>query len=42
MLTYWNPRGGLAPGGLSGAWPPSEPVIRRLIALSKEHNWTTG
>lgn len=40
MLTYWNPHHGLAQGGLSGAWPPSKPVISRLTSLSKEYSWT--
>jgi hypothetical protein len=40
MLTYWNPRGGLAQGGLSGPWPPGKPVISRLTSLSKEYDWT--
>jgi hypothetical protein len=39
MLTYWNANEGLAQGGLSGAWPPSKPVIRRLTSLSKKYNW---
>ena len=39
MLTYWNPRGSLARGGLSGPWPPSKPVISRLSSLATEYNW---
>lgn len=39
MLTYWNPRAGLAQGGLSGPWPPSQSVIRRLATLSRTHDW---
>jgi hypothetical protein len=39
MLTYWNAKEGLARGGLSGAWPPSENVIKRLHSLSKTYNW---
>jgi hypothetical protein len=39
MLTYWNARAGLAQGGLSGAWPPSRRVIRRLASLSRQHDW---
>lgn len=42
MLTYWNPRGGLAQGGLSGAWPPGKPVISRLTSLSKQYDWTAS
>lgn len=36
MLTYWNPH-----GGLSGPWPPSQAVIRRLRSLSEEYAGTT-
>ena len=39
MLTYWNAKEGLAQGGLSGAWPPGEGVIKRLHSLSKTFNW---
>ncbi len=39
MLTYWNAKEGLAQGGLSGPWPPSEPVIKRLYSLSNMHDW---
>ncbi len=39
MLTYWNPRGSLANGGVSGPWPPSKPVIRRLVALAERYDW---
>jgi hypothetical protein len=39
MLTYWNPRGSLARGGLSGPWPPSRPVIRRLATLAETYDW---
>jgi hypothetical protein len=39
MLTYWNPRGSLANGGVSGPWPPSKPVIRELVALAKRYDW---
>jgi hypothetical protein len=34
ILTYWT-RG----GGLSGAWPPSPPVVRRLRYLSALYRW---
>jgi len=39
MLTYWNPRGSLANGGVSGPWPPSQPVIRRLTSLAEHYDW---
>ncbi|MGI9005377.1 MAG: hypothetical protein ACR2FU_04115 [Streptosporangiaceae bacterium] len=39
MLTYWNPRGSLANGGVSGPWPPSKPVIRRLTSLAEHYDW---
>jgi hypothetical protein len=39
MLTYWNPNEGLAQGGLSGPWPPSQPVITQLTALTQKYNW---
>jgi hypothetical protein len=39
MLTYWNPRGSLANGGVSGPWPPSKPVIRRLVSLAEHYDW---
>ena len=42
MLTYWNPHAGAAEGGLSGPWPPSEAVIRRLRWLSEEYKGTTA
>ncbi len=42
MLTYWNPHAGAAQGGLSGPWPPSQAVIRRLRWLSEEYKGTTG
>lgn len=37
MLTYWNPHAGIVQGGLSGPWPPSPAVIRRLRWLSEEY-----
>ena len=40
MLTYWNAREGIAQGGLSGPWPPSPPVIRRLRLLSEQYRGT--
>jgi hypothetical protein len=40
MLTYWNPREGLAQGGLSGAWPPGKAVISELTSLAKRYDWT--
>ena len=40
MLTYWNSHAGAAQGGLSGPWPPSPPVIRRLNWLSEEYKGT--
>jgi hypothetical protein len=40
ILTYWNRRRTAAHGGLSGPWPPSRPVIRRLRSLSEQYNWT--
>jgi hypothetical protein len=42
MLTYWNPHRGAAQGGLSGPWPPSQAVIRRLRWLSEEYKGTTA
>ncbi len=42
VLTYWNPNGSAARGGVSGPWPPSAAVIRRLRSLSEEHNGATG
>ena len=39
MLTYWNPRGSLAYGGVSGPWPPGRPVIRRLVSLAEQYDW---
>ncbi len=38
MLTFWNPDAGAAQGGLSGPWPPSAAVIRRLRWLSEEYS----
>jgi len=40
MLTYWNPRGDLAHGGLSGPWPPSKPVLSELTFLTRRYDWT--
>lgn len=40
MLTYWNAKHGLAQGGLSGPWPPSQQVINTLTALAEKYNWT--
>lgn len=40
MLTYWNKDSGAKQGGLSGPWPPSKPVIRRLRLLSEEYTGT--
>jgi len=37
MLTYWNPDAGASQGGLSGPWPPSQAVVRRLRWLSEEY-----
>jgi len=42
MLTYWNRHAGAARGGLSGPWPPSRAVIRRLRWLSEEYKGTTA
>jgi hypothetical protein len=42
MLTYWNPAGSAARGGVSGAWPPGAAVVRRLRSLSEEYNKATG
>jgi hypothetical protein len=42
MLTYWNPDAGVAHGGLSGPWPPSQAVIGRLRRLSEEYTGTTA
>jgi hypothetical protein len=42
MLTYWNPSSSLAEGGLSGPWPPSQPVISRLSSLSRQYEWSPG
>jgi hypothetical protein len=42
MLTYWNAQEGLAQGGLSGAWPPSQPVISRLASLATKFSWKTA
>ena len=42
MLTYWNRHSGAAHGGLSGPWPPSQAVIRRLRWLSEEYKGTTA
>lgn len=39
MLTYWSPRGSLANGGVSGPWPPSKPVIKRLVSLAEQYDW---
>ena len=39
MLTYWNPRGSLANGGVSGPWPPGKPVITRLASLAGQYDW---
>jgi hypothetical protein len=33
ILTYWNAKHSGAEGGLSGPWPPSAPVVRRLRRL---------
>lgn len=41
MLTYWNPRSSLAEGGLSGPWPPSQPVVSRLSSLSRTYEWVS-
>jgi hypothetical protein len=41
MLTFWNAKGGLAHGGLSGPWPPSRSVVKTLTSLTKEYNWKT-
>ena len=38
MLTYWNPDGSAAHGGVSGPWPPSAAVVRQLRSLSEEYN----
>ncbi len=37
MLTYWNAKHGLAKGGLSGPWPPSQHVISTLTALTEKY-----
>lgn len=42
MLTYWNPDAGVAQGGLSGPWPPSGTVVRRLRRLSEEYGGTSA
>jgi hypothetical protein len=42
MLTYWNPDAGVAHGGLSGPWPPSQGVISRLRSLSEKYKDTTA
>ncbi len=42
ILTYWNPDAGVAQGGLSGPWPPSESVVRRLRRLSEEYRGTSA
>lgn len=41
MLTFWNPKGSLANGGLDGPWPPSRSVIRTLVSLVKKYDWKT-
>jgi len=35
ILTFWHASSGLPQGGLSGPWPPSKAVIRRLAYLAK-------
>jgi len=35
ILTYWNPLHGHLQGGLSGPWPPSASVVRRLRWLTE-------
>jgi hypothetical protein len=42
MLTYWNPEAGVDQGGLSGPWPPSPAVVRRLRWLSDEYTGTAA
>jgi hypothetical protein len=29
----------LANGGVSGPWPPSKPVIGRLVSLAERYDW---
>ena len=42
ILTYWNPDAGAANHGLSGPWPPSGTVVRRLRSLSEDYRGTTA
>jgi hypothetical protein len=37
ILTFWHANSGLSQGGLSGPWPPSKPVIRRLAYLANKY-----
>jgi hypothetical protein len=41
-MTYWNPDKGAAQNGLSGPWPPSAPVVRRLHLLSEAFRGSAG
>jgi hypothetical protein len=42
IITYWNPAKGAAQKGLSGSWPPSAPVVRRLRKLTYEYKGSTS
>jgi len=37
IITYWNADHGVRQGGLSGPWPPSEPVIENLRRLAEKY-----
>lgn len=39
ILTYWNPNGSKYQHGLSGPWPPTDPVIDRLNRLQRDYGF---